>query len=509
MERMTFYSVIHLMTELGSVPELRNESTQEQILNIASLLDGETVSMDYHFTHHGKYGVAYEILPDGRVKYTLDDRTRIVKASSYFDLVIRWTREYIESYWRGMIPVYKSDRMLSHVDTMESYRDTFVTVWGHAKGIIAADELTHEIVSGRDIYETYYDDGWGYPSCMSKNPEASMLYVKNPDKFSMVRFKRNEEPYGRVMLIHADDGNTYTSTVYSDNINYITLRLEQLSREHGWKSLADVSYPDVDEDEPITVTCKQVRSGEVPYIDSGRYNWFSVDTPIGNGTFTLYYGLPKMYKGDMDKPYTYSYRNYNTGKGSAVANGTPDRAYHYYPQGYWSGVYRLDSHSIVNTAEGQQSEYDDYILAHPEMFIMLRGEYYLREDLSECPMCCETVLHLRTLINGEHGCKECTRPVNYYIPGHSSWNGHSYSAPAERSLGYWYIDSDEPPPLVSVWALNRYGEKYRYDTLPEYVWRVSHDVDGEGGIELWLKDCIPQGVTVWGQGVLDLSTTTE
>jgi hypothetical protein len=432
---------------------------------------------------------------DGRVEYHADGKVRRVRMGSWVGLCIRAAVEYYESNYSTP---EQTAWLTNTLEEIEQVRGQFNTVWGQIRGALNENFISHEVVSGEDIYETY-ESGWGARSCMVENPHASYMYVKNPQVWSMVRFRSAAgRKLGRMMLCRDDDGQVWYSRLYSPNEAMLEDYIRKLVEDSGWKSIVNSSPI---QERLLVFTHNVVVPGEIPYLDGGY--WFSPESPYrgtDKPTFKLYFGNVRTTPEGQSVRASYTYTSHSGSRATGYTD-QDDRNYDeddYYDgddededgiHGNWSGDWTNDYITVYYGENGQSSEYEDvsYVQNHDDLFINIRGRYLYVDAVFTCPNCGEPDYIVKTTDDGVSGCSGCATTISAYISEQNRGEGWTYNV----VLRCFLRDSELQP--VDDVKMEWLGHVYDVPAWPEYVVTA---YDTEGRAVQCMRNMIPTGYTL-------------
>ncbi|KKN19330.1 hypothetical protein LCGC14_0946650, partial [marine sediment metagenome] len=120
------------------------------------------------------------------------------------------------------------------------------------------------LLSGSQITNAYRDK-LGTKSCMTKRPEYTRLYERNPERFKLFTISFNNDT-GRALLVTLDNGQKYMDRVYASS-ETVKSKMIEYAEKQNWASYSGHRYSQADPD-TLIVSGLDYIDGEIPYMDT-------------------------------------------------------------------------------------------------------------------------------------------------------------------------------------------------------------------------------------------------
>ncbi len=118
------------------------------------------------------------------------------------------------------------------------------------------------LLSGSQITNAYRDK-LGTKSCMTKRPEYTRLYERNPERFKLFTISFNNDT-GRALLVTLDNGQKYMDRVYASS-ETVKSKMIEYAEKQKWASYGGGNPFDSD---TLIVSGLDYIDGEIPYMDT-------------------------------------------------------------------------------------------------------------------------------------------------------------------------------------------------------------------------------------------------
>jgi hypothetical protein len=200
-------------------------------------------------------------------------------ADDYFPLISALQEIVSGNRWRLSISEKDAQRV-TYCDLNRKYSQRFVTTFGRfvsrrLRTEVSSDavnylwdayigdfDAVYEIVEGKRLYWAY-EDGYGSDSCMTGSSAYKVrVYVENPDKVTLLKYRDGRGHTARALLWHTDQGAVVLDRIYAST-QLVIAPIETWAHSNGF-----LTREDLRRENPLTVTVKRPSNKMMPYIDT-------------------------------------------------------------------------------------------------------------------------------------------------------------------------------------------------------------------------------------------------